>query len=1701
MTNVRGLSRRTPLLALAVGASSFFATKVHAQQFEQLKTQPPNVLLLLDTSNSMNKTLYGADPECNIAPYNLNNVPAVTRTEIDTRTGNRWMKVIQVLGGTIPRPNCIPVDRDLSAFSEEYQIAGRRPYDAESVTKYFRPISTTTTNTRCTLSPRYLPGSGAGLGVGGPTNPYFGSAAPGYNSAGVTLGVFDRNAIRGVPTYVSTTAGPTNGLEFANFGAAINQECAFEVLDNGMLDYGSKFMRFGLMTYDTDTDNTAVSSLYVGATGGSGSAAYSYSSGSGPACFSVGGSCTGYNVRSSDLASGRQIICCALSGSNAWTFGRSCVSNGTPDTSTKTTANGFVGTSDGAACSAFAQYCPTVGGAMNSCVDGAEYSCCADHAWTNSNACKTGAATGTNYAQYCSGGAAQCGLASNGTGFSSGTSSQGTSNTVKGFDCVSINRTGTTHVMDAANPFLGQWSYIPSNGPSFGNLPTCTPLWWEVGARHRAAPPWEGPHIPFPRWAATESELVNNAANIKSAIRSMRPYGATPIAGQLRDAMDNLLVSPWQANSRDADPYLTGGCRKQYNILLSDGDPNMDMREECLNDPDSASGATDCMYGNTAGRCPFKRARKIVEDMYNGDSTQYGGAARGAKYGIKTFIIGFATSGADNTQSNGFPAALDPPATVCGLPPALFEARSCTGWRLYANGCNPEGNLAAACASQNPAPGTAAAACCKLDELARYGSGGTGFAYFADNGAQLVAAFQAILDEISRGETTKTVPAYAPPQASADATTTSATSAIFRATFNPRLARVWTGDVLRQRQKCDTGNSNPATNFENGLDPNAANGGVVKEKGDSFAFNLSNATTWQAPKRFLIVNTDGTGKTDDGVSLNSAHKDHRVSLRPYVTNEGAVVTSFGWETGTVTNAVGTSTSHLNPWNFEVDDNTCKAGLITAGYAGNTTPNNALAGLECSQVMWNFVTSSFETRAFDAPYVGNFNVRCRGSAAECSHIGGIRSSTPHIASAPDALVRDEGYQQFVAENKTRQRALYVHSVDGVLHAFKANYVNEVPGDPADNRMFAFVPPAVYGEIYKTYPRGERVVLDGPISTKDVVFDRTTADIASSRKWHTALVASLGGGGTGSGGFYALEVTKPELPKRITDYVAAPCIVAQPGCTASMESTRPEGPQFLWQLTHMDGCGTSNAFCLQGEDTSVEPPDPETGLCTVGNPNCQRAVRGRERTLGGSAKRRDLATGVNVSQVQIFGDSLAKPTITTVLMGDGTALNVKHEIGVAIVPHGGDNLLTNTFGNAIACPGPATGVCGGATKLRCFGRAWGTPGESGEQGLTNASVAKECTYRVPGRAVSVVRLDTGEVLRTFAREWGRLPGASSGGANRFYDIPQRLQSKAIHADLRAPVTGTPVVYPSEVGQVAQKAFVTDADGFMWRMDFTDPDASKWTMKLFYDTQNTLVNQNLVTLGYTATGEVMPGGANGPFEANLSQAVGTPILSLDKNGRLIINIATGDQTPLYDITPRLNFVYSIAEKVVGSTVTADLLYYQPLENGERVTGPMTVFDSVHYFATYKPAPGTGNVTGSVSSVCEKGHAYIYGRDFSTRQSVSDIAGGGAFRFPNASTARLEPFTGSHPAAGQVIPGITILASQSCYSFEDTPGDPIFGGVSQLPVVNRPTTYHVFASVGTDEGKTITFGGQPGDGSQLAPPAQRGTYFESWISAIQNL
>ena len=167
----------------------------------------------------------------------------------------------------------------------------------------------------------------------------------------------------------------------------------------------------------------------------------------------------------------------------------------------------------------------------------------------------------------------------------------------------------------------------------------------------------------------------------------------------------------------------------------------------------------------------------------------------------------------------------------------------------------------------------------------------------------------------------------------------------------------------------------------------------------------------------------------------------------------------------------------------------------------------------------------------------------------------------------------------------------------------------------------------------------------------------------------------------------------------------------------------------------------------------------------------------------------------SNFQIFADYSATPAVTTLFFDPvaGDSGSTPHEIGVALLPGG------VASGGATS----STVSCARTTKTSDAGPPSGYPYRPNVRCWGANQLQADA---VPGRSLAVVRLDTGEIIRVF----GRLA-----------DFPTtdtlRIHSLVTDTPLDSPMTGTPIVYPLDVGTTATKAFVADADGTMWRFDF--------------------------------------------------------------------------------------------------------------------------------------------------------------------------------------------------------------------------------------------------------------------------------------------
>jgi hypothetical protein len=125
----------------------------------------------------------------------------------------------------------------------------------------------------------------------------------------------------------------------------------------------------------------------------------------------------------------------------------------------------------------------------------------------------------------------------------------------------------------------------------------------------------------------------------------------------------------------------------------------------------------------------------------------------------------------------------------------------------------------------------------------------------------------------------------------------------------------------------------------------------------------------------------------------------------------------------------------------------------------------------------------------------------------SILGDIVHSNPFYVGPPNASTTDAGYASFAETYATRDDRVYVGSNAGVLHVFDADDGREV---------YAYVPSMVVGKLDKLAgrPYSHLYAVDGQITVKD----------ANAGGWKTVLVGGLGAGGRG---WFALDVTNPDL----------------------------------------------------------------------------------------------------------------------------------------------------------------------------------------------------------------------------------------------------------------------------------------------------------------------------------------------------------------------------------------------------------------------------------------------------------------------------------------------------------------------------------------------------------------------------------------------
>ncbi len=427
--------------------------------------------------------------------------------------------------------------------------------------------------------------------------------------------------------------------------------------------------------------------------------------------------------------------------------------------------------------------------------------------------------------------------------------------------------------------------------------------------------------------------------------------------------------------------------------------------------------------------------------------------------------------------------------------------------------------------------------------------------------------------------------------------------------------------------------------------------------------------------------------------------------------------------------------------------------------------------------------------------------------------------------------------------------------------------------------------------------------------------------------------------------------------------------------------------------------------------------------------------------------------------LFGSGGATPIITTVLVDeDGTGAR---EVPVAVLPGG-------SGGAGSAGPGATPGCA---------------------RGTSSGDLAKFANYpprpRVPcyttnlgARSLTIVRLDTGKIIRTFRRSKSELPVA--------------LQARVVESPLDSPITGTPVAYPADVGSVAERMFVGDQDGTMWKVDVTNSNADLWKMSLFWDAFPAVSLRTKPAAGWSD-----------------GQPIATaPAVSVDTTGNLTLAFSTGDQTALGAAPGMLNYLWSLRDLPdVNKKFFADLFWVQQFVDGERVTGPMTLFNSYLYFTTVTP-PAANAVCTSTNGSKLWGEHYVIPKDGvgTTALPPDRTVGGFAAPFIAADfTGDTDQFVTEvqlfGPAAknSAALYGAVVAQQPTCYQ-TDAVTDAYTGTYSKLSAVN-PGKYELVFQTGaasTSSGGKAT-SDTVGQGKLPLPAIVTPTRIEAWASIVE--
>ena len=292
----------------------------------------------------------------------------------------------------------------------------------------------------------------------------------------------------------------------------------------------------------------------------------------------------------------------------------------------------------------------------------------------------------------------------------------------------------------------------------------------------------------------------------------------------------------------------------------------------------------------------------------------------------------------------------------------------------------------------------------------------------------------------------------------------------------------------------------------------------------------------------------------------------------------------------------------------------------------------------------------------------------------------------------------------------------------------------------------------------------------------------------------------------------------------------------------------------------------------------------------------------------------------------------------------------------------------------------------------------------------------------------------------------------------------------------MNGVPVPYPSAPGQIANRVYVGDADGSLWRVDLSSPKPTDWNVDLLWD-------------AYTLSGD-------GATQGERIQT--PPIVSVDPLGNVVVLFSTGDQEVLTASANMKTRVWSITEKPVavgGKKFSVSANWFIPFTGGKRVTGPLSLFNSVAYFATYSPEAGGG--------ACSLGFGSVWGVHFANNcgKSPNTCQGGDQPTDPWPQYA-VDPqnlaagyVREKAQPAGTTVFGVAVTQTPSCTE-TTTYNDDYLGNYTALSSVTAGEFQLVFQ---TGKGGSASENSQTNTTTETLPRPRESTRIDSWASIVE--